>query len=73
MPGRMCLYRMHWLEVPDDPYCLDCWETYTQSIEYPNGDFDCKLSEWYSDRDECFDENTESEVSYNGKLLAGRF
>lgn len=66
MPGRICLYRMHWLEGPDDPLCLHCWDSYTESVEYPNGDFDCKLSQWYADRDECFDENvlTEKEYAY---------
>ena len=66
MPGRICTYRMHWLEGPNDPLCTHCWENYTESVEYPNGDFDCKLSEWYADRDECFEENvlTEKEFAY---------
>ncbi len=70
MPGRMCLYRTQPLEGIDDPYCVECWETYTESVGYPNGNFDCKLSQWYADRQECFDENVLTEEEYAHRRLS---
>lgn len=54
----ICLYRTQDLEGQHDPFCIDCWESYEEVVEFPNGNFPCKRSEWYTDREECMQENT---------------